>query len=180
MKYGQGFWIVQNGVRLKDQKLAFPDLRPFIYDDGTGDLGWWNLTPFCFDYAKPGSICSAWRFTVAGSPAPNKFTSFDYDGASVPQNPIVRAITRDKMDRRWIVPGFGHDLGYCITDYITGFTKADWDTFLSEVAEAYDENGCKRAEYKTAVVCFGGGLYGKTTTEANRYRSLVKIESVPI
>ena len=180
-QYGQGFWVVRDGIRIRDRRFAYPDLRPFEYSDGTGDLGWWNLSPFSFDYVPPkGSGATAWRFTVAGSPLPCKNNSFDFDGASVPQNPLVRLVTRDKMDRRWIVSAFGHDLGYCITDYVTGFTKADWDTFLTEVAEAYGENAGERGKYTAAVKLFGGKLYGKTTTELERYRSLVKIERVPV
>ena len=54
MKYGQGFWVVENGVRLKDRSRAYPRLRPFEYADGTGDKGWLHLADFTVDYVRPG------------------------------------------------------------------------------------------------------------------------------
>ena len=62
MKYGQGFWVVKEGMRMRDIRDAYPDgLCPFLYDDG--DLGWFHTEPFCFDYVKPGDNSGlAWRF----------------------------------------------------------------------------------------------------------------------
>ena len=178
MKYGQGFWVVEAGVRVKDRSRAYPELLPFEYADGTGDRGWLTVRPFCFDYLKPGDNSGlAWRFTVAGDPNPVEYlNSFDYDGASIP--PICRPITRDKMDHRWIVPAYGHDLGYCIHGHVTGFTKADWDRFLLEVGEAYGDTAVMCTMYKTAVTLGGWHAWPKTPEELERYRRLVNIERV--
>ena len=179
MKYGQGFWVVKNGVRVRDVRDAYPDgLKPFLYSDG--DLGWFHLGPFCFDYVKPGDRSgTAWRFEIAGDPAPVLHrNSFDYDGASIP--PALRALARDKMDRRWIVPSDGHDLGYCIHGHVTGFTKADWDTFLLETGEAYGDNAYQCAKYRLAVAIGGGLAWQKPEAELEIYRRLVKIKRVPL
>ena len=181
MKYGQGFWVVKDGVRVLDRRDAYPELLPFEYADGTGDVGWFNLSPFTFDYVKPGDTSGmAWRFTVAGCRNPTLETSFDFDGASAPQCKLIRPLVKDKMDHRWIVPAFGHDLGYCIHGYGTGFTKSDWDTFLSEVAEAYGAGWLDRKKYWSAVAAFGGFAWNKKPEETERYCGLVKIAKVPV
>lgn len=178
MKYGQGFWVVEAGVRVKDRGRAYPGLLPFEYKDGTGDRGWLLTRPFCFDYVKPGDVSGlAWRFTIAGDSDPIEFIdSFDYDGASVP--PCVRWLARDKMDIRWVVPALGHDLGYTVHGHVTGFTKADWDRFLLEVGEAYGDSAYQCAKYRLAVTLGGWHAWPKTPEELGRYRRLVNIERV--
>ena len=180
MKYGQGFWVVRNGERLRwiDTLHCFPALHPFFYDDG--DLGWFHLEDFTVDYVKPGSTCGlAWRITILGDPNPElHVNSFDFDGASRPD--WTKAVTRDKMDKRWIVAADLHDIGYCIHEWRTGFTKEDWDTLLSEVAEAYGETKFQRDKYYSAVALFGGSRYPKTAAELAMYRKLVRIERVPL
>lgn len=181
MRYGEGFWVVRDGVRVCDRKDAYPDLRPFEYDDGTGDRGWFTLSPFTFDYVKPGDVSgTAWRFTVAGCARPSLDTSFDYDGASFPQCRLLRTIVKDKMDHRWIVPAYGHDLGYCIHGYGTGFTKSDWDRFLLEVAEAYGASWIDRNKCWGAVAAAGGFAWKKTPEETEHYCDLVTVARVAI
>lgn len=180
MKYGLGFWTVENGVRTEGR--AYPDLRPFEYNDGTGDAGWFLLRPFTFDYAPPGDRSgTAWRFTVAGDPCPVlKGNSFDFDGASVPQWKLVRPLVRDKMDLRFLVAALGHDLGHCIHEHVTGFSRQDWNRFLAEVAEAYGASAYDRAKYKVAVDAAGWAVYHKTPEELAVYRGLVQIERVAV
>lgn len=135
MQYGQGFWVVEDGVRLRDRSQAYPSLRAFEYGDG--DRGHFLLKPFTFDYVKPGDKSGqAWRITIAGDPNPVlHVNAFDFDGASVPQVKLVRMMVRDKLDHRWQVAALGHDLGHCIHEHVMGFTRADWNELLSEVAE---------------------------------------------
>ena len=182
MKYGQGFWVVVAGRRLKtlDPVLGYPGLNPFEYADGSGDVGWLHTRDFTVDYVKPGDNSgSAWRITLAGDLNPVQYlNSFDFDGASRPE--ATKAITRDKMDHRWIVAADLHDLGYCIHEWKTGFTKADWDTLLSEVAEAYGENAYERAKYWAAVTLGGWACWPKTAEETERYRNLCSFERVPL
>lgn len=181
MRYGDGFWVVKDGARVRDRRDAYPELLPFEYDDGTGDCGWFTLAPFTFDYVKPGDGSGmAWRFTVAGCRNPNLSSSMDFDGASVPQNPLVRVLVHDKMDHRWIVPAFGHDLGYCIHGYGTGFTKSDWDRFLLEVSEAYGAGWADRNKYWGVVAAVGGFAWKKTPEETEHYCDLVKVAKVPV
>lgn len=179
MKYGQGFWVVKDGVRIKAMADAYPEgLKPFLYDDG--DLGWFLTRPFTVDYVKPGDSM-AWRITIAGRLHPAlHVNSFDFDGASVPQWKLLRAAVRDKMDRRWIVAALLHDLGHTIHEYVTGFSRSDWNELLSEVAEAYGENAYERGKYKLGVDLFGWTCYKKTEQELATYRKLVLIERVPL
>ena len=182
MKYGRGFWVVKDGVRVRDRLSldAYPALHPFEYADGTGDLGWFLTEDFCFDYVKPGDKSGlAWRFHVLGDPLPELHkNAFDYDGASIPE--MLRAMARDKMDRRWIVPSLGHDVGYCVHGHVTGFTKADWDTFLLEVGEAYGDNLYQCGKYRAAVILGGWAAWPKPDAEAEVYKNLVRIERVPL
>jgi len=180
MQYGQGFWVVENGMRLKDRSLAYPSLRGFEYGDG--DFGHFLLKPFAFDYVKPNDGSGqAWRITISGDPNPLlHFNSFDFDGASVPHLKIVRMMVRDKLDPRWQVASLGHDLGYCVHEYVMGFTRSDWDELLSEIAEAYGESAYYRGKYRLAVNVAGWACYKKTPEELAIYRSLVKIERVPL
>ena len=92
----------------------------------------------------------------------------------------MRALARDKMDRRWIVPSDGHDLGYCIHGYVTGFTKADWDRFLLEVGEAYGDNVYQCAKYRLAVAAGGWAAWDKPREEIDIYTQLVRIERVAL
>lgn len=180
MKYGHGFWTVENSVRTRER--AYPDLRPFEYNDGTGDTGWFLLRPFTFDYVAPGDRSgTAWRVIVAGDPNPVlRQNAFDFDGASVPPWKLIRPLVRDKMDLRFLVAALGHDLGHCIHEHVTGFTRADWNRFLSEVAEAYGASAYDRAKYKLAVDAAGWAVYHKTAEELSTYRRLVKIERVTV
>ena len=180
MKYGQGFWVVEAGVRVRDRAFAYPALLPFDYGDGTGDRGWLLTRAFVFDYVKPGDTSGqAWRFTVAGDSDPVPcINAFDYDGASIPQ--ALRFLARDRMDHRWIVPALGHDLGYCVHGHVTGFTKADWDTFLLEVGDAYGDNAYQCQKYRLAVTLGGWNAWPKTEAEEKVYKNLVRIERVPL
>ena len=178
MKYGQGFWVVENGVRLKDRSRAYPRLQPFEYADGTKDKGWLHLSDFTVDYVRPGDS-TAWRITIFGDPDPTEFiNSFDYDGASIP--PILRPLAADKMAHKWIVASDLHDLGYCVHGHVTGFTKADWDTALMEIGEAYGARALEARKYWAAVEAGGWAAWGKTETEASRYRNLCSFERVPL
>ena len=185
MKYGQGFWVVKDGEPVPSCRKfldGYPALQPFEYNDGTGDTGWLLTKPFTFDYVKPGDKSgTAWRFTVSGdvNPVIHK-NSFDFDGASVPQWKLLRMCVKDKMDLRFLVASLGHDLGHCIHEHVTGFTRADWNTFLYEVAECYGASAYDRAKYKLAVDAAGWAVYSKTDEELATYRSLVKIERVPL
>lgn len=180
MKYGQGFWVVENGIRQRWRDRAYPSLLPFEYDDNTGDRGWLLTRDFTVDYVKPGDTSGlAWRFTVKGDANPAPYlTAFDYDGASIP--PALRAIARDKMDHRWIVASLLHDLGYCIHNHKTGFSKADWDTLLLEVGGAYGDNAYQCAKYRLAVTLGGWNSWPKTEAELERYRNLCYIERVSL
>lgn len=84
------------------------------------------------------------------------------------------------MDHRWIVPAYGHDLGYCIHGFGTSFTKADWDRFLLEVAEAYGANWTDRNKYWGVVAAVGGFSWAKTPKETEHYCDLVTVERVPL
>ena len=178
MKYGEGFWVVKDGVRVKDRKDAYPKLKPFEYADGTGDCGWALLEDFTFDYFPPGSRGAGWRFTVKGDPDGDISRCFDYDGASRPA--ATREIAGDKMDFDVIVPSFGHDLGYCIHDYVTGFERCDWDEFLGEVMEAYGAGSWKRTKFVAAVSLFGRSRYAKSPAELEHYKGLVTVERVAL
>ena len=182
MKYGQGFWVVRNCERVRDRAFAYPQLLPFEYQDGSGDAGWLALEDFCFDYVKPCDPSGlAWRFTVSGDPDPVPgVNAFDFDGASVPQVRFIRAFCLDKMDHRCLVAAFVHDMGHCIHEWKTGFTRMDWNRALSEIGEAYGMTAWARAKYKLAVDAAGWACYSKTDEELARYRALVKIERVPL
>lgn len=172
MKYGDGFICLDgNGNELAER--AYPELLPFEYNDGTGDCGWFLLEDFSFIYTDP-TTGKAWKITMKGDANPAIGTSFDYDGASRPG--ITRGVAGDRMDHDVIVPSLVHDMGYCVHDYITGFTREQWDIALREIAEAYGCNWFKRNEFYYAVRAGGIFRYQKTVNETLRYITLIEIE----
>ena len=178
MKYGVNFRVIgQDGLPVVDVRDAFPHLKPFVYKDGTGELGWALTRDFCFDFRRAGDK-RAWRVRVKGDPEGNITLCFDYDGASRPN--ATRVIAGDRMDKDVIVGSFIHDLGFCIHEYIMGFERSDWNGILTDVMDAYGATEKKQLEFHLAVMFGGRSYWPKTDAELAHYRSLVAIEEVPV
>jgi len=141
MKYGQGFWCVEKGVRLA--RRTYPRTVGFEYGDG--DRGELLLADWCFDYVPPG-MKEALRVTIMGNPEPvPHVNAFDFDWASIPR--ALRWMACDKADYRIRAASLAHDMLFCahLPEMGLGFANR----LLYEIMEAYgrdEEDGGERAE----------------------------------
>lgn len=178
MKYGVNFRVIgSDGRPIEDVRDAYPKLKPFVYKDGTGEIGWALLEDFTFEYRRKGDA-NAWRFVLKGDSNGDITKCFDYDGASRPN--VTRAVAGDRMDKDVVVPSLGHDLGYTVHEYVTGFTKSDWDDFLTDSMDAYGAPNDKQLSFHLAVSFGGRRFWAKSEDELVHYRALVEITPVPI
>lgn len=176
MKYGDGFWVVENGVRLGSREL--PLTKGFEYPDGSGDWGEFLLRDFTVDYLPPGMTYPL-RMTVTGSMTPVLHeTSFDWDFASIPK--IFRSMVCDKADPRIRVGSLFHDMGYCIHDVLPFMDKAFWDRMLIEVSEAYGMPWATRQLVMAGVKAGGWAAWPKSASSIAVYRKLFSVEQVPL
>ena len=176
MKYGDGFWVVEKGVRLPFRD--FPSTKGFEYADGSGDWGELLLNDFTVDYLPPG-MRNPLRMTIAGSSAPVlHVNSFDFDFASIPK--VFRTMVCDKADHRIRVGSLFHDMGYCVHEAMPFMDKAFWDTMLVEIAEAYGMPWSTRQEVWLGVKAGGWAAWPKSPEEMAVYRKLFSVEQVPL
>lgn len=184
MKYGNGFWVVRDGERVRDRfgPDAYPRTVGFEYGDGTGDRGELLLRDFCVDYLPPG-WSNPLRMTVLGNPEPVlRRNAFDFDWASVPA--LFRGCVCDKADYRVRVASLFHDIGFCVHDVLPGLGIGFWNTMLVEVTEAYCDGRGRdwwlRRELAAGVAAGGPFCWGKTEGELELYRGMFKVEQVPL
>ena len=202
MRYGEGYWNVENGVRLAER--TYPSTRGFEYRavdpaDTTGDCGEWLTKNWCFDYVPPGTS-EALRFTIMGNDKPALHeNAFDFDWASIPA--LLRGpLTCDKADYRIRAGCLPHDIGFCVHEFWPEFTREFWNRMLFETMEAYsvtmDEVNAapankrqlmlarymrdKALRYKVLAGVTVGGPFAwkKTPEEIAMYSKMLKVERV--
>ena len=172
MKYGNGFQCLDANLAPYPVRV-YPRLMPFEYKDGTGDTGWFLLEDFNMLYRDPATGFE-WIIRVKGDPAPSFRSAFDFDAASIPR--AFMSVVGSPTSLDILVAALGHDLGYCVNGSVTGFRRADWDRFLSEVIEAYGASRAKRFACHRAVRLGGGFIYEKDEMYRERYMRLCEIK----
>lgn len=174
MKYGDGFWVVKDGVRVP-REHAYPETVGFEYNDGTGRVGEFLLKDFTVDYTPPGERQPI-RMTVCGDLDPVlHVNSFDFDFASIPW--LFRLSICDKADHRIRVGSLFHDMLYCNHAFSRAFT----DRMLVEMTEAYGMDRYRNWKIHTGVRLGGWYFWNRHGPgDAAVYKDLFKMERVKL